>query len=204
MMCSQPRHMGGATTSTNDFIMGYVQEGKPCHKCAYNRRFNHVRPGEIFSALEAASSRSERDLADKLGSFFELAMPGINALMYNSEYRGSSWGRPDIILPGLRVVVEFDGTGLADIDWGHDTPEGREADIDKDTLTRAVGWEVVRIRTGGIGKLGHFDLDLLDGNELPVEDVAWQILLASMELKTLDDNMGCLKEAAQTLLTEGR
>jgi hypothetical protein len=129
-------------------------------------------------------------------------MPGVNALMYGAEFRGAAYGRPDIIIPGLRVVVEFDGTGV-EIEWGHDTDEGRAADLDKDRLTRLVGWEVVRIRTGGIGPLGPFDLELPDGSSPDPREIAWQVLFAAIELGTLDAGMGALKDPAQLLLKEG-
>lgn len=199
--CPQPRHMT-ATVSTIDFILGHVQEGRSCHKCASNRKYDRVSPGEVFMGPPAASSGVERRLAEQLGAYFELAMPGVNALMYGAEYRGAAWGRPDIIIPGLRTVVEFDGTGL-DLEWGHDTPEGLSADLDKDKLTRAVGWEIVRIRTGGLGPLGPHDLVLAAGTDPDPAGVAWQVLVAAMGLGTLDEGMGVLKEPALTLLEEG-
>lgn len=201
LMCPQPRHMA-ATVSTIDFILGHIQEGRYCHKCASNRKYDRVAPGEVFMGPPAASSGVERQLTQNLDSYFELAMPGFNALMYGAEFRGAAWGRPDIIIPGLRVVVEFDGTGL-DLEWGHDTPEGREADLDKDRLTRAVGWEVIRIRTGGTERLGPYDLELAAGMRLEAADVAWQVLMAAAALETLDEGMGYLKGPALRLLREG-
>lgn len=199
--CPQPRHMA-ATLSTNDFIRGFVQEGRYCHKCQSNRRYDTVGPGEVFMGPPAATAGVERRLTGQLGTYFELAMPGVNALMYGAEYRGAAYRRPDIIVPGLRIVVEFDGTGM-DIMWGHDTPEGREADVDKDRLTRAVGWEVVRVRTGGIGKLGPHDMELADGAAPDPAAVALQVLIAAMALDTLDEGMSALKEPAMALLHEG-
>lgn len=201
LMCPQPRHMA-ATVSTMDFILGHIQEGRYCHKCASNRKYDRVAPGEIFVGPPAVSSGVERQLAQGLDAYFELAMPGINALMYGSEFRGAAWGRPNIIIPGIRVVVEFDGTGL-DLDWGHDTPEGIEADRDKDRLTRAVGWEVVRIRTGGTERLGPYDLELAAGMRPDPADVAWQVLMAAAALETLDEGMDCLKDPALLLLMDG-
>jgi hypothetical protein len=201
LMCPQPRHMA-ATVSTIDFILGHIQEGRYCHKCAQNRKYDSVAPGDVFMGPPAASSGVERQLAERLGAYFELASPGVNALMYGAEYRGAGWGRPDILIPGLRVVVEFDGTGL-DIEWGHDTPEGLESDLDKDRLTRGVGWEVVRIRTGGLAKLGPHDVELSAGTVPDPAEVAWQVLMAAMTLESLDEGMAALKEPALTLLQEG-
>lgn len=199
--CPQPRHRTG-TVSTIDFILGHIQEGRFCHKCASNRKYDRVAPGEVFMGPPAATSGVERQLTQQLGAYFELAMPGVNALMYGAEFRGAAYGRPDIIIPGLRVVVEFDGTGL-DIEWGHDTPEGLSADLDKDRLSRAVGWEVVRIRTGGLAAVGPYDLELTAAASVDPAEVAWRVLLAAMALETLDDGMGALKEPALTLLQEG-
>jgi len=69
---------------------------------------------------------------------------------------------------------------------------------------RAVlGWEVVRVRTGGEALLGPFDLPIEDNAAPDPDAVAWQVLMAAMGLGTLDEGMGSLKEPALTLLQEG-
>lgn len=64
---------------------------------------------------------------------------------------------PDILLPELRVAIEYDTPGR----HGLEHVGKREAsDRRKDALLRAAGWEVVRVRTGGLEPLGPHDLVL--------------------------------------------
>ncbi|MHA7295225.1 hypothetical protein [Arthrobacter sp. HLT1-21] len=205
-MCPQPDHMSAVVT-VDDFIMGYVQAGRACSKCAHARKYNHVRPGEIFATTLAPSSASERALIDALDKFFHLAMPGTNALMFAEEFMGQPWGRPDIIIPGLRVVVEFDGSGIPNIENGHDSEDGQLVDELKDHLTRNVGWEAVRIRTGGMPALGPFDVGTGETVGTPAGEiasiVASAVIRAAVELGTLDDHLDSLKEPALLLLADG-
>lgn len=64
---------------------------------------------------------------------------------------------PDIPLPELRVAIEYDTPGR----HGLEHVGRREAsDRRKDALLRAAGWEVVRVRTGGLEPLGPHDVVL--------------------------------------------
>jgi hypothetical protein len=62
---------------------------------------------------------------------------------------------PDIVLPELRVAIEYDSTGRDGLEH-----VGRREPVDerKDRLLRAVGWEVIRIRTGKLPRLGPHDV----------------------------------------------
>jgi hypothetical protein len=62
---------------------------------------------------------------------------------------------PDLVLPELRVAIEYDSTGRHGLEH-----VGRREDVDrrKDRALRSVGWEVVRIRTGRLQPLGPYDL----------------------------------------------
>ncbi len=64
---------------------------------------------------------------------------------------------PDVILPELRVAIEYDSTGRHGLE--HVGPR-LETDRRKDRAVRAVGWEVVRIRTGRLQALGPYDLEV--------------------------------------------
>ena len=60
-----------------------------------------------------------------------------------------------MLLPELRVAVEYDSTGRHGLEHvGH----REEADRRKDRALRSAGWEVVRVRTGGLEALGPHDL----------------------------------------------
>lgn len=64
---------------------------------------------------------------------------------------------PDILLPELRIAIEYDSTGR----FGLEHVGQREAaDRRKDAALRAARWEVVRIRTGRLPLLGPHDLSL--------------------------------------------
>jgi len=64
---------------------------------------------------------------------------------------------PDIILPELRVAIEYDSTGRHGLEH---VGSREDSDRRKDRATRAVGWEVVRIRTGRLPALGPYDLQV--------------------------------------------
>jgi len=58
---------------------------------------------------------------------------------------------PDILVPQLRIAVEYDDPGRSR--RAHvGLKEG--SDLEKDDALREVGWEVIRIRAGGLGPLG--------------------------------------------------
>lgn len=62
---------------------------------------------------------------------------------------------PDILLPELRVAVEYDTPGRHGLEH---VGKREVSDRRKDTLLRAAGWEVVRVRTGGLEALGPNDV----------------------------------------------
>ncbi len=62
---------------------------------------------------------------------------------------------PDILLPELRIAVEYDSTGRHGLEH---VGNREEADRRKDRALRAARWEVVRVRTGRLEKLGPYDV----------------------------------------------
>lgn len=62
---------------------------------------------------------------------------------------------PDLVMPDLRVAIEYDTTGRHGLEHVGDR-EG--VDRRKDLILRRAGWEVVRIRCGKLRPLGNFDL----------------------------------------------
>ncbi|NYF16703.1 hypothetical protein HDC37_001528 [Microbacterium sp. AK009] len=64
---------------------------------------------------------------------------------------------PDLVLPELRIAVEYDTIGR----FGLEHVGAREdSDRRKDRLLREAGWEVVRLRSGKLEKLGPHDLQI--------------------------------------------
>lgn len=114
--------------------------GEPFHsECA-------PRPA---SAVEA---QLRDDLFARLG-----VTAGCNAVRVSRPFFTHLEVWPDILLPELRIAVEYDSTGRHGLEH-----VGRREQIDrrKDRLLRAARWEVVRVRTGRLEKLGPHDLQL--------------------------------------------
>jgi hypothetical protein len=82
---------------------------------------------------------------------------GVNAVRVRRPFFDHLEVWPDILFPELRIAVEYDSTGRHGLEH-----VGRRAEVDrrKDRAMRGAGWEVVRIRTGRLEKLGPHDLQL--------------------------------------------
>jgi hypothetical protein len=101
------------------------------------------------SAVEA---QLRADLFDRLSQ-----TQGLNAVRVARPFFTHLEVWPDILLPELRVAIEYDSTGR----HGLEHVGKREAtDRRKDRALRQAGWEVVRIRTGKLQPLGAYDLQL--------------------------------------------
>ncbi|MET0811730.1 MAG: zinc-ribbon domain-containing protein, partial [Microbacterium sp.] len=101
------------------------------------------------SAVEA---QLRQDLFARLG-----VSPGFTAVKVARPFFDHVEVWPDILLPELRIAIEYDSTGR----HGLEHVGTREAaDRRKDRALRAAHWEVVRIRTGKLEKLGPYDLQL--------------------------------------------
>ncbi|MCJ1674751.1 MULTISPECIES: hypothetical protein [unclassified Rathayibacter] len=113
-------------------------------------------PGEPFVSAcapppaSAVEARLRTLLAERLE--FE---PGFTAVRLGRPFFEHLEAWPDIVLSELRVAIEYDSTGRHGLEHvGH----REEADRRKDRALRAVGWEVVRVRTGRLPPLGPHDV----------------------------------------------
>ncbi|MCJ1702505.1 MULTISPECIES: hypothetical protein [unclassified Rathayibacter] len=113
-------------------------------------------PGEPFVSAcapppaSAVEARLRALLAERLE--FE---PGFTAVRLGRPFFEHLEAWPDIVLSELRVAIEYDSTGRHGLEHvGH----REEADRRKDRALRAVGWEVVRVRTGRLPPLGPHDV----------------------------------------------
>ena len=98
----------------------------------------------------AVEDRLRADLAAVLEQ-----TPGLTAVRLARPFFDHLEAWPDLVLPELRVAVEYDSTGRHGLEHvGH----REDADRRKDRALRAVGWEVVRVRTGRLLPLGPFDV----------------------------------------------
>jgi hypothetical protein len=82
---------------------------------------------------------------------------GLNAVRVTRPFFDHLEVWPDILLPELRVAIEYDTPGRFGLEH---VGKREDADRRKDRALRAAGWEVVRIRTGKLEKLGPHDLQL--------------------------------------------
>jgi len=101
------------------------------------------------SAVEA---QLRADLFARLG-----VTSGLNAVKVARPFFGHVEVWPDFVLPELRIAVEYDSIGRFGLEH---VGAREEADRRKDRALRAAGWEVVRIRTGRLEKLGPHDVQL--------------------------------------------
>jgi hypothetical protein len=114
--------------------------------------------GEAFVSVcapkpaSAAEERVRADLADRLA-----VTAGRNAVRVARPFFDHLEVWPDILLPELRVAVEYDTTGRHGLEH---VGAREQADRRKDRALRAAGWEVVRIRTGRLEPLGAHDMQL--------------------------------------------
>ena len=114
--------------------------------------------GEAFVSVCAprpASAVEDRLRADLFG---RLALTeGLNAVRVARPFFQHREIWPDIVLPELRIAVEYDSIGRHGLEH---VGRRERADRRKDRALRGVGWEVVRLRTGTLEALGPHDLQL--------------------------------------------
>jgi len=123
--------------------------------------------GEPFASAcapkpaSAAEARLRQDLFARLGM-----TAGLNAVRVSRPFFDHLEVWPDILLPELRIAVEYDSTGRFGLEH---VGKREDADRRKDRALRAARWEVVRIRTGKLEKLGPHDLQLSGINRRGIE-----------------------------------
>lgn len=80
---------------------------------------------------------------------------GVNAIKVVRPFFRHTEVWPDILLPELRVAIEYDSVGRHGLEH---VGKREEADRRKDRAVRGAGWEVVRVRTGPLEPLGPYDV----------------------------------------------
>jgi very-short-patch-repair endonuclease len=122
------------------------------------RRTPDLPVGEPFRSdcAPKPASAVEARLRQELASRLEFT-PDLNAVRVRRPFFEHLEVWPDILVPELRIAVEYDSTGRHGLEH---VGRREAADRRKDRALRAAGWEVVRIRTGRLEKLGPHDLQL--------------------------------------------
>ncbi|MEQ1736487.1 MAG: zinc-ribbon domain-containing protein [Rhodoglobus sp.] len=114
--------------------------------------------GEPFASECAPppASAVEADLRQRLTAAIEFT-GGMNAIRVGRPFFDHLEVWPDILIPELWIAVEYDSPGR----HGLEHVGRREAvDRQKDRAARSAQWEVVRLRTGKLEKLGPYDLQV--------------------------------------------
>jgi len=144
----------GADDSVGARENGSVQIGPGCPKCGVNAAgpSSAREAGVAFMnpGLRTRTSQTEQRLKVLLAERIRLHH-GVNAVRIARTFYGRQEVWPDILVPQLRIAVEYDDPGRS-----RRAHMGlKEAsDLEKDDALREVGWEVVRIRAGGLQELG--------------------------------------------------
>jgi len=128
--------------------------GTACAKCRQSARAPAAQAEAgvpfINPGLRLGTSITEHRLKAMLAARIRLNHR-VNAIRLARTFHGRREAWPDIIVPQLRVTVEYDDPGRT-----RRAHRGLKAgsDAEKDDALREVGWEVIRVRAGGLGALG--------------------------------------------------
>jgi hypothetical protein len=126
------------------------------------RKTPNLPVGEPFVSVCAPKPASAVEARLRTDLFRRLAVtPGYNAVRTSRPFFEHLEVWPDILLPELRIAIEYDSTGRHGLEH---VGKREAADRRKDRVLRAAHWEVVRIRTGKLEKLGPHDLQLSSMN----------------------------------------
>jgi len=112
--------------------------------------------GEAFvsGCAPKPASAAEARLRQLLHERLEFT-DGVNAVRVARPFHSHLEVWPDIVIPELRVAIEYDTTGRHGLEH---VGRREESDRRKDRILRSARWEVVRVRTGGLQPLGPHDV----------------------------------------------
>jgi very-short-patch-repair endonuclease len=135
-----------------------VLTGPGCPKCLANATapaagfeggVPFMKPG-----LRLGTSATEQRLRVLLGERIRLPHR-VNAVRISRTFYGKPEVWPDIIIPALRVAIEYDDPGR---DGTAHVGLKEVSDREKDAALNEVGWEVIRVRAGGLTELGRYSI----------------------------------------------
>lgn len=129
--------------------------------------------GEAFVSECAPKPASAVEARVRADLFARLAVtPGLNAVRVGRPFFEHVEVWPDILLPELRVAIEYDSTGRHGLEH---VGKREDADRRKDRALRAAKWEVVRLRTGKLEPLGPHDLQLSAWNRAALDRLIYTL-----------------------------
>jgi very-short-patch-repair endonuclease len=135
-----------------------VLTGPGCPKCSRNATAPAARAegGIPFMkpGLRLRTSSAEQRLRMLLGERIRLPHR-VNAIRINRTFYGKPEVWPDIIIPALRVAIEYDSPGRAKT-----AHRGLKevSDREKDAALEEVGWAVIRVRADGLHPVGRHSI----------------------------------------------
>ncbi|MEC5184038.1 very-short-patch-repair endonuclease [Cryobacterium sp. MP_3.1] len=132
--------------------------GPGCPKCARNAQAPAARHegGVPFMkpGLKTRTSQAEQKLRMLLGERIRLPHR-VNAIRINRTFYGKPEVWPDVIIPALKVAIEYDSPGRAKT-----SHRGLKevSDREKDAALEEVGWAVIRVRADGLEAIGRYSI----------------------------------------------
>lgn len=152
LSCGDSYHRGERSGKLQWLVRTY---STPCAACFWIEQRSHIPPGElVLDAPLAVGSDQEDRLRRWLAERLELA-PENAAVKLRERFYAFPWAIPDILVPAVRVAIEYDSPGY---EAGWHAGERAETDARKDALLRTVGWEVVRLRIEPLPPTSPFDV----------------------------------------------
>lgn len=132
-------------------------DGDACPKCRANARgATALREAGVAGRTGGPlpTSQAEQRLRALLEE--ELVIPrGVNRIRIARTFHGRNEVWPDIIIPTIKIAIEYDSPGRGG-EWHRGLREA--SDLEKDAALREVGWDVLRVRTGGLEPLGRHSI----------------------------------------------
>ncbi|PXA68416.1 hypothetical protein [Cryobacterium arcticum] len=132
--------------------------GPGCPRCDRNAQAPAAR-GEggvpfMKPGLKTRTSRTEQRLRMLLGERIRLPHR-VNAIRINRSFYGKPEVWPDIIIPALRVAIEYDSPGRKKTSH---RGLNEVSDREKDAALEEVGWAVIRVRADGLEPVGRYSI----------------------------------------------
>lgn len=129
---------------------------RPCRTASFDARKTSTTPkhpiGTVIQSRNLTTSQTEQRVRDKLVAAGFTVHKGRSAIQCGHEPQRNNFPilTPDILISKTKVCVE--------VDPAH-THAGKEKDDNtRNQLLAGAGWQVVRLRLGGLGSIGKHDV----------------------------------------------
>lgn len=126
--------------------------------------------GTVIQSRNLSTSQTEQEVKDKLVAAGFAVHKGRSAIQCGHEPQRNNFPvlTPDILISKTKVCVEVDPA------YTHTAEE--QKDKTRNDLLAGVGWKVVRLRLGGLGPIGEYDV--LSESEKVTNEVMDALVLA--------------------------